>query len=331
MTCYHKLTRAKIEAGSSLTIMTDIEPPDLLGFSSTRIQRANRINNVEQSRLQGRLQLLEKEKIHKIRVTNQDIRLISLTLEYIQSSSGRSSEGRGPDVPIEKKKVDQGPCFLYGERILSRKVRRFQRPQSAFDHTTSHVDSETSSASSVPVRPQSSPTKRKPIISWAASSCNAETASTVSDDESEPESVRSAWEDDTSDVTKRILQIQEGKIEYKVALHDRQIGHLRGQREKGKAKVITLQESLEKDFALQLDSKKTSGLSKNAQLSEILNQRRPTLTASTWGRHLSKGGLTPMTYDIRSQNVRSEKLKLNNKRQLAIQKKLNIFRRKYPA
>ncbi|XP_050390610.1 uncharacterized protein LOC126809842 [Patella vulgata] len=311
---------------------------DAPSYNSTRVQRAYRINNIENARLQGRLHLLEKEKLHKIRMTNQDIRLISLTLEYIQSSSGRSSEGRAPEIIPVEKKDDQGPCFLYGERVLSRKVRRFQRPQSAFDRSGDRRDSESSSGSSTQVRPQSSPAKRKPTISWNFSSRdNAETSS-EGESETESEHTRHAWEDDTTEVTKRILRAQEGQPVVRVALHEQQIGHLRGQRDTSKAKAVSLHESMEKSKVLgrhgsapsMTSRKRSSSLGRNANLDEILNQRRPTLSASTWRSHLSHNDSSPVSFDVRSQSIRNEKLKLNNKRQQLIQKKLNGFKEKYP-
>lgn len=56
-------------------------------YSSSRVQRASRLNSIEQARLQHQLHLLEKAYVHQARLTNQDIRLTSLALEYIQVSN----------------------------------------------------------------------------------------------------------------------------------------------------------------------------------------------------------------------------------------------------
>lgn len=52
-------------------------------YSSSRVQRASRLNALEHARLQQRLLLLEKAKLHQVKLTNQDIRLTSTALEYI--------------------------------------------------------------------------------------------------------------------------------------------------------------------------------------------------------------------------------------------------------
>ena len=52
-------------------------------YSSSRVQRASRLNALEHARLQQRLLLLEKARLHQVKLTNQDIRLTSTALEYI--------------------------------------------------------------------------------------------------------------------------------------------------------------------------------------------------------------------------------------------------------
>lgn len=60
--------------------MPSREPPS---YSSSRVQRASRLNALEHARLQQQLMLLEKARLHQARLTNQDIRLTSTALEYI--------------------------------------------------------------------------------------------------------------------------------------------------------------------------------------------------------------------------------------------------------
>ncbi|KAK3766864.1 hypothetical protein RRG08_052007 [Elysia crispata] len=163
-------------------------------YSSSRIQRATRINSIEAARLEQTLQYLEKAKLHQCRLSNQDIRLISLSLDYIQMSSGHSKEAwRPPEtsrpllslvvsededgsgrietnvktVDAEGDQTDPSPFFLYGERIWERKRRRIQRPMSAvpsrrtgiMDNTLSSLGSDAGS-SIMSQRPKSSPGKQ---------------------------------------------------------------------------------------------------------------------------------------------------------------------------
>ena len=108
-------------------------PREQASFNSSRIQRAYRMNNIEDTKLISRLQLLDKERVHQHRVTNQDIRLITITLDYIQSSSGKSPEGVAP-AELQKAvefRDDMQPCFMYGERTFSRRFGKSRRPKSA--------------------------------------------------------------------------------------------------------------------------------------------------------------------------------------------------------
>ena len=129
---------------------------------------------------------------------HQDIRLISLSLDYIQMSSGHSPEAWRPPEPrrplisvsvsddedeptqlemqvkTEDAGDDQQPFFLYGERIWERKRRRIQRPMSAvpsrrtgvMDNTLSSLTSDDagSSIASHSQRPKSSPGKQQALL-----------------------------------------------------------------------------------------------------------------------------------------------------------------------
>ncbi|KAL8562467.1 hypothetical protein ACOMHN_008611 [Nucella lapillus] len=171
-------------------------------YSSTRVQRASRINSLEQVRLQQRLMLLEKARLHQARLTNQDIRLTSIALDYILNCSGNSPEGRGPEGQQGGTETIQteDPCFLYGERVVSRKVRRMPRPQSAVERATFRrnraqdgdtsvsEDSGTTPQSRLPPRPQSSPAKGR---SWGWSHGDPDDGSGGSDLESDRPQSRS--------------------------------------------------------------------------------------------------------------------------------------------
>ena len=106
--------------------MPNIDVPSL---SSIRVQRALRLNNIEDGRYHHSLGLLDKDKIRSSRLINQHIRIIHSTLDYIRSSSGISPEGVHPDStlePIQKNKKLVGPCFMYGDRIESRRFGKFR-------------------------------------------------------------------------------------------------------------------------------------------------------------------------------------------------------------
>ena len=140
-----------------------------VSYNSSRVQRAYRINKLETLKLNHRIQLLEKERLHRQRLTNQDIRTVGLTLDYIHTCSGHSPEALAPNhkYVFEEDNRDKGPCFLYGERIVSRKKRRALRPQSAMDKHSSKNHSETASITStteITPRPQSSPTRRTTFV-----------------------------------------------------------------------------------------------------------------------------------------------------------------------
>ncbi|XP_013383097.1 uncharacterized protein LOC106153643 [Lingula anatina] len=100
------------------------EKPSIL---STRLQRAYKINNIEYTKALGKMQLIEKAQVHSFRVTNNDIRLVNLALEHIQACSGHSPEGLPPDFVDDGQKEEAMSCFLYGERIGSRRFARKQR------------------------------------------------------------------------------------------------------------------------------------------------------------------------------------------------------------
>ncbi|KAL8599214.1 hypothetical protein ACOMHN_007930 [Nucella lapillus] len=106
---------------------------------SSREQRASRLNGLEQARLQQRLLLLDKARLREDRLTNQDIRLTSAALDYVLTSSGHSAEGRDPTAagpsPHDPSRPRHQQLFLYGERVLSRKVRRILRPRSALEQS----------------------------------------------------------------------------------------------------------------------------------------------------------------------------------------------------
>ncbi|KAH3738800.1 hypothetical protein DPMN_045443 [Dreissena polymorpha] len=122
-------------------------------YNSIQMQRAYKRNSIENLRLQNRIQLLEKERLHSQRLTNQDIRLISHTLDYIQTHSGHSAEGL--------------PHVLYGERIVNRKKHTISRPQTAVHKSNSRrYNSETASVSTneIKVRPKSCPIRRTTFV-----------------------------------------------------------------------------------------------------------------------------------------------------------------------
>ncbi|ELU18751.1 hypothetical protein CAPTEDRAFT_218479 [Capitella teleta] len=145
--------------------MVHLESPNC---NSQRIQRVKRINTIEQGRLQHKITLLEKERIRAIRLHNQDVRMINLTMEFISSNTGHSPEGWSPDYcPTEEQRRALASCFLYGDRLNSRrfgKNRNFDTiAPSPETRRRGSVDGDEASpnGSNVRVRPHSSPAKRK--------------------------------------------------------------------------------------------------------------------------------------------------------------------------
>lgn len=100
-------------------------------YSSMRVQKAYRLNGVEGIRLQWRLQILDRQKVHAVRLVNQDIRLTRIALEHIHISSGVSVDEDEINVDTKSELAADGPMFLYGERQVSRKQGRARRTQSA--------------------------------------------------------------------------------------------------------------------------------------------------------------------------------------------------------
>lgn len=140
-----------------------VETPSL---HSTRLLRAYRMNTVETAKLKHQLFVLDKAKRREMRIANQDIRMINLTMDYINSSSGHSPEGRPPNYVDKSKREESGPMFLYGERVVSRKFgKKFRRVQSAFASRVRRQNDEDNDeeVENVPttkaLRPKSSPPK----------------------------------------------------------------------------------------------------------------------------------------------------------------------------
>ena len=61
----------------------------------------SRINGIESSRLDKQLQILERQKVHTVRLVNNEIRLTKVTLEHIETSSGRSVDQEGIRCPVQ--------------------------------------------------------------------------------------------------------------------------------------------------------------------------------------------------------------------------------------
>ena len=311
--------------------MPALETPS---FSSSRIQRAYRINNIEYAKLQGKLNLLEKEKIHSKRVINQDIRLISLTLDYINNCSGHSPEGLAPDSEEEYERADEGPCFMYGERIVSRKKRRFKRSQSAAENSRS-----SGSLSSIPstlpttIRPQSSPVGRATFVTTLNSGNNGQENDPNSDKESlHSESTSLSWMSESSCLTRKLIKANHGRPR-RESLHEKGTRRMRSSSSaniQSLARQLMPVEGSGKAGAggPREERRASTGITRNAGISEILNQRRPTMTSEAWKSHLagqSKFGASPMTMASQRQRIMDYKLQLNEDRKSAVNQKFQEF------
>ncbi|XP_074654183.1 uncharacterized protein LOC141908181 [Tubulanus polymorphus] len=136
---------------------------DVTPGKSLRIQKACRVNNFEENRLRKQIILFEKEKSHNIRLTNQNIYTLNRSMAFIRSSSGYSPEGLPPDRETDYQRQTIGSCFLYGDRVISRRFGKFRRATSAGNrHIVSHrVQPD------VPTRPQSCPiTRNEKFPNW---------------------------------------------------------------------------------------------------------------------------------------------------------------------
>ncbi|XP_078583308.1 uncharacterized protein LOC144866011 [Branchiostoma floridae x Branchiostoma japonicum] len=102
-------------------------------LTSLRVQKAYRLNNNENARLNNRYGALEKEHIYALRGVNQEIRLLRMLLNKIQESSGISPEGWRPEDDhresprIRTPSMTDTPLYMYGDRVGSRHVKRTNR------------------------------------------------------------------------------------------------------------------------------------------------------------------------------------------------------------
>ncbi|XP_041354453.1 uncharacterized protein LOC121372229 [Gigantopelta aegis] len=308
-------------------------------YSSSRIQRAYRINNIEQSRLAGKLQLLDRQKVHQIRLTNQDIRLISLSLDYIQSSSGHSPEGLSPikedsdredlnDSPEEK-----GPCFLYGERIVSRRVRRFRRPQSATDKSrTESVTSSSDTASLLTPRPKSSPSKSRQSVLWMTALLDDDDDD---DDYAVSQKTRSrspspvhSWENETDEITRTIIQSQSQKR--RTSVWERDPLEIRKMSVPALKPFPNGADDSQRPAPPVRRASTVPSSGRHSNISDILNQRRPTLSAEAWKNHLSKKRPMPLSLENQREKVMNEKLERNENLKDYVDGKVKSFIDSYP-
>lgn len=311
-----------------------------VSYNSSRVQRAYRINNIETMKLQHQLHLLEKERLHRQRLTNQDIRCIALTLDYIQTCSGHSPEALAPQgeyVQEEDSRAENGPCFLYGERIVSRKKRRTLRPQSAMDKSFSRSISETasaiSSADDTP-RPQSSPAKRTTFIThlnrdetecFGSQSELSRSSGSIVDPRFKP-----AWtEEPMPEVTKVLLRANaenENKNK-RNSLFERSRDYQGSG--SGSAVLKTLTRNLR--IKSQSESKRQSF----SEMDENPGSRSPERRGSRVGEMLKRGSLTPgslqssfagpMASAMQRQYIMDSKKAMNSTKSEVIQKRVNKF------
>ena len=93
---------------------------------SARIQRAEKINIMEQNRLTSRLQVLENERNYYVRITSVDSKRTEDRLRHIQRNSGHSAKGLPPNAMVTNVRAEVSMCFLYGERLISRRFGKFR-------------------------------------------------------------------------------------------------------------------------------------------------------------------------------------------------------------
>ena len=308
-------------------------------YNSSRVQRAFRINNIEELKLKGKLHLLDKERIHRQRITNQDIRLISVTLDYIQASSGHSAEALASDSDDDEDKKQGGPCFLYGERIISRKKRRQLRPQSAFDQSGSARASDVASNASSALdsaRPQSSPVRKRPtfITSLKDDASEAGTISGLS--RSGATSPHPAWMEEPSDITKTLLRAKETEDETGTGA-SRRVSIFNRDKNVSAFKALTRNLRISSGLISQSQSSILQNASrsslghispisgKRSSLHDVLNQSKPTMSASAWKSHLSRSQAGPVTSTLQRQFIMDSRKASTQTKSALIQGKIKEF------
>ncbi|KAL4233884.1 hypothetical protein ACF0H5_008558 [Mactra antiquata] len=310
-------------------------------YNSARVQRAYRINNIETLKLNNKIQLLEKERLHRQRLTNQDIRLISLTLDYIQTCSGHSAEGLAPEGENveEVLREDNGPTFLYGERIVSRKKRRTIRPQSAMDKSSSRLNSESvSTISSIDInaRPQSSPLRKKPSfvtqIRDDESVFGSSSESTKTGASTPTERFKPDWLDEPiPDVTKILLRAAT-ENKGRESVFNRTTNPVTGS---GVLKSLTrnLRISSAHSIAGMPETKSTQEqqprpqtVERGTRITDILNRGpKATMSANAWKAHLNSTHAGPVSSSFQRQHVMDTKKYINNTRTEMIQGRVKKF------
>lgn len=316
-----------------------------VSYNSSRVQRAYRINKLETMKLNHRIQLLEKERLHRQRLTNQDIRTVSLTLDYIQTCSGHSPEALAPGggrVEDDDVRVDSGPCFLYGERIVSRKKRRTLRPQSAMDKSSSRINSETASVVStteITPRPQSSPARRSTFVTHL----NRDDTESVFGSQSESSKSGAstpkgrfvpAWtEEPMPDVTKILLRASAENNTKRNSIFDRSKDSKNG----GSAALKTLTRSLRiksqteaEGLSLsQITEERSSSISperRGSRIGDFLKRGSSAgLSSSALKTQLSQTLSGPITSSMQRQYIMDSKKAVNNDKTKVIQKRVNKF------
>lgn len=302
-----------------------------VSYNSSRVQRAYSINNIETQKLQDKIRLLEKERIHRQRLTNQDIRLTSLTLDYVQTCSGYSAEGLAPNKDLHENndKIENGPVFLYGERIVSRK-RRTIRPHSALDKSFNNQNSsEVSSiisAFDVTARPQSSPIRRKPVL-ITTSSKHSETLtescyeSSKSGKSTPTDKFRPDWLDEPiSDVTKILLNAAADN-------NKRPPVFARNRKFSGHGVASFKSDSHSSTFHRSAyDS--AYPIERTGRITDILNidsKMNTNMSASAWKSHLSQTHAGPVASPVHRKYVLNSKKAINNTKTAVIQSRVQQF------
>lgn len=123
--------------------------------NKSKLIRAQRQNKLESIRLEQTLIQIDKEKVKTIQTVNRNIRMLSVTLEYIRISTGCSPHGLCPDISILDSDKEDEPVFVYGERKLSRRFGK-NRP-----HTSHRITLRPASVDGRErIRPKTSPGNR---------------------------------------------------------------------------------------------------------------------------------------------------------------------------
>ena len=299
--------------------------PENPNLNSVRMQRAQRINNIEDTRLATRLYLMNKEKKHLLRIASQDMRMVNLTLGYIQSSSGYSPEALPPDYVEKQVEKEEEPCFMYGERL--RRWKKSRRAQSAPIMSRRQEDNEEEKAPNPSTAKSLSASQQK---GWGSAYFPMEMIReyTGAGEKSKTVKVQARIRPKTSAPREAFVskETEPRTFPNTAGMDEKQINAMKEDLEK------SLELSRQELAAMKLERKQVAH-GRKAAITQAVNQVRVMTTSARRSRNV-----TPMqalvkapTRTIRQKEAWQEKMSLNTNRNERLDAKLRIFMSNNPS